>query len=110
VASLTERQGMLDYDTVFVNVAAFDTLVAGGWAIVEPDPIPPRETAVAAKMSKPYWEEALPLTLSGHASAAYCLSICLTGLRQRLDQHDGPGVLLRCGHSGSAHHHIGGGS
>jgi len=99
---------MLHHDAVFINVAAFDTLVACRWAIVEPDPIPPGETTVAVKMSKPYWEEALPLTLNRHASAADGLSICLTGLRKRLHQHDDPGVLLRCGHSGSAHHHIGG--
>ena|ERR1700680_350887 len=99
---------MLDHDTVFVDVAAFDPLVACGWAIVEPDPIPPRKTAIAAKMSKPYREEALPSTLSRNASAADGLSVCLTGLRECLDQHDGPGVLLRCGHSGSAHHRIGG--
>jgi hypothetical protein len=100
---------MLDYDAVFVDVTALDPLIACRWAIVESDPIPPRETIIS-EMSKPDREEALPMPLSRHASAADGLSVCLTGLRQRLDQHDGPGVLLRCGHNGSAHHRIGGGS
>ena len=99
---------MFDHDAVFVDVAALDPLVAGGWAIVEPNPIPPGKAAIAAKMSKSDWEKTLPLTGGCDASAADGLSVCLTGLRQRLDQHDGPGVLLRCGHSGSAHHRIGG--
>src|ERR1700688_1205039 len=99
---------MLNYDAVFVDVAAFGPSVACRFAVIKPDPIPSREAAVPPKMSKPNWEEALPLTLSRDASTADGLSVCLTGLRQCLDQHHNPGALLRCGHSGSAHRRKGG--
>jgi hypothetical protein len=75
---------MLDYDAVFVDVTALDPLIACRWAIVEPDPIPPRE-AIVSEMSKPDRKEALPMTLNRHASAADGLSVRLTGLRQCLD-------------------------